>query len=160
LNPFRITVAANGDLRDNRILDLQVDRFAAGMDRIFEQPIPEKLHAGIGLCSQTDLLAKRYIAAEMTLRETRVACALERFRLRHGAFPETLGELVPAFLPSIPADVIDGQPVRYLRPKPDQFVLYSIGKNARDDGGSAKQDARVAGPFDAADWVWDEDWRK
>ena len=45
----------------------------------------------------------------------RIACALARFRSRHGAYPESLGELVPGLLPALPPDRIDGQSLRYLR---------------------------------------------
>ncbi len=45
----------------------------------------------------------------------RIACALVRFRIRYGAFPESLGGLVPGFLPALPPDRIEGQSLRYLR---------------------------------------------
>ena len=39
--------------------------------------------------------------------------AVYRFRLKHDRFPETADEMVPAFLASIPIDVITGDPVSY-----------------------------------------------
>ena len=45
----------------------------------------------------------------------RIACALARFRSRHGAYPESLGELVPGLLPALPPDRSDGQSLHYLR---------------------------------------------
>jgi len=41
------------------------------------------------------------------------AIALERHVLQHGKFPETLDQLVPAFLPTIPRDPFNDQPLRY-----------------------------------------------
>ncbi len=62
------------------------------------------------------------------------ALAIERFRLRHGRVPATLGELVPEFLTGVPVDPYDGQPLRYLADD-DGFTIYSVGANLADDGG-------------------------
>jgi hypothetical protein len=89
--------------------------------------------------------------------EARVACALERHRLATGALPESLGPLVPRFLKAIPADVIDGQPLRYRRDAEGGYCLYSIGWNQKDDGGQIawiknKKDSSV--DVAQGDWVW------
>ena len=65
----------------------------------------------------------------------RVACALERYRLANGQFPETLDGLAPTFIDALPHDVINGQPLKYHRTPDGQFVLYSVGWNQTDDGG-------------------------
>jgi hypothetical protein len=67
---------------------------------------------------------------------TLVACALERHRLAHGQLPDTLATLVPQFLEKIPTDVMDGQPLRYRKNADGSYLLYSIGWNQKDDGGS------------------------
>lgn len=64
-----------------------------------------------------------------------VACALERFRIAHGAYPETLAELSPAYLGSPALDPMDGKPLRYGRLPDGSFKLYSVGPNLKDDGG-------------------------
>ncbi len=80
------------------------------------------------------------------VHEALIACALERYRLAHNAYPETLDVLVPQYLAQVPRDIIGGQPLHY-RPTADgKFLLYSIGWNESDDGGN---------PADDADWVWD-----
>jgi hypothetical protein len=81
-----------------------------------------------------------------------IACALERYRLVHGQFPETLDSLVPQFLAVVPRDVIMDQPLKYRRADDVQFILYSVGWNKTDDGGipAAKEsEERTHG-----DWVW------
>jgi hypothetical protein len=89
-----------------------------------------------------------------------IACALERYRLANGKFPETLDALTPKFLNKIPNDVIDGQPLRY-HLKPDgNYVIYSIGWNKTDDGGERGwSPIEYTGEkhrldFDKGDWVW------
>jgi hypothetical protein len=74
---------------------------------------------------------------------TLVACALERFRLRNGDYPNELRELAPTVLPKLPRDRFDGQALHYRRTDHEQVLLYSVGGDCRDDGGD-----------DAKDVVW------
>jgi len=80
-----------------------------------------------------------------------LGCALERYRLAKGQFPEQLGELVPQFVPSLPNDIITGQPYKYRRADQGNPVLYSVGWNVKDDQGEPGKEL-----FDAeqGDWVW------
>ena len=60
--------------------------------------------------------------------------AIERYRRKHGKLPEKLDELVPEFLPQVPIDPFDGQPLRYGVDE-QGCRIYSIGENDTDDGG-------------------------
>ena len=73
--------------------------------------------------------------AEARLACARVALALERYRLTHGDYPATLDSLVPGHLPDVPVDPFDGKPVRYVN-EGQRVVVYSVGEDLRDDGGS------------------------
>ena len=84
----------------------------------------------------------------------RVACALERCRLAHGEFPESLNALVPQFIDKFPHDVIGGQPLHYRRTDDGQFVLYSIGWNEDDDGGVLALKESGVVDIEKGDWVW------
>jgi len=64
-----------------------------------------------------------------------VACALERFRLADGKYPDTLDALAPQFIAQLPHDIITGQPLHYRRTDDGKFILYSIGWDDKDDGG-------------------------
>jgi hypothetical protein len=92
--------------------------------------------------------------------QARVAIALERFFIRHGAYPEDPDVLVPEFLPALPADPMDGHPMRYKRAG-DRYRLWSLGPNGRDDGGEVKPgprddpaEPRLRAPDYPGDWVW------
>ena len=74
---------------------------------------------------------------EVSRRMLVTAIALERYHLRHGNWPETLDELVPEFLPKAPIDFMDGRPLRYKPGTNGLYVLYSVGMDGKDDGGSA-----------------------
>ena len=68
----------------------------------------------------------------------RTALAIERFRLaRAGKIPAALPELVPDFLPAVPRDLFDGQPLRF-KTLARGYVVYSIGADGVDDGGLEK----------------------
>ncbi len=71
------------------------------------------------------------------LRAARVALAVLRYRLATGSLPDTLTELVPTYLESIPDDPFDGRPLRYEKLETG-FVVYSVGEDRRDDGGTER----------------------
>jgi hypothetical protein len=99
--------------------------------------------------------AVRWLARSQCLTdEALIACALERYRIAHGEYPQSLATLAPQFLEKIPADIITGRPLKYRLKKDGQFLLYSVGWNEKDDGGVPG--ATKWGIPDPAqgDWVW------
>jgi hypothetical protein len=72
---------------------------------------------------------------EMRVRGAEVGLALERYRAAKGGYPATQAELVPDFLPKMPEDVFTGEPIIY-RSEPGGAIIYSVGPNGRDDGGT------------------------
>lgn len=88
------------------------------------------------------------VAARIRLAQT--ALAVERYRLEHAnALPGSLSELAPALLKTVPADPFDGQPLRYKKLPGKGYVIYSVGKNRKDDqGASSPSDEKKAQPID------------
>jgi len=84
----------------------------------------------------------------------RVACALERHRLAHGEYPETLDALAPGLIQSMPHDIINGQPLHYRRTNDGGYVLYSVGWNETDDGGTVVLTKSGNVDRQKGDWVW------
>jgi len=87
-----------------------------------------------------DAVGSRGLLADAAVAEAQrrlvvVAIALERYRGRHRSYPQTLGELVPDLLPRPPLDFMDGRPLRYY-PTGESFVLYSVGLDCADNGGT------------------------
>ena len=100
---------------------------------------------------------KKFAHVQTELDLTRTACALERFRLAHGTYPESLAALAPQFIAAVPNDIINGQPLRYRRTDDGKFLLYSVGWNETDDGGQVAK--TKTGKIDwqnwkSGDWVW------
>jgi len=87
---------------------------------------------------------------EALASQARIACALELWKLRHGRLPERLEELVPEFLDSVPNQVVDKAPMIYRRVNDQDYLLYSIAWNLKDDGGVIKKESDTGW----LDWVW------
>ncbi len=88
----------------------------------------------------------------------RIACAMERQRIANGSatYPEKLDELVPQFLDELPHDPVNGQPYKYRREGSDGYVVYGVGSNEKDDGGTVvmSEGNRTEVDRNAGDWVW------
>jgi hypothetical protein len=89
--------------------------------------------------------ADRAARNQTKLNQARIACGLELFRVAEGAYPERLDQLVPKHLDSLPRDVIKGGEMKYRREANGKYVLYSLGWDAKDDGGDSEK---------GRDWVW------
>jgi len=108
----------------------------------------------------------RVAYAQARTDEALIACALERYRLAHGGYPQTLEALVPQFLDQRPHDLLNGQPLHYRLNHEGSPVLYSVGWNRTDDGGvvARSTDGTQGGAIlryhgakidlEQGDWVW------
>lgn len=81
-------------------------------------------------------VAKRIAATRTILHSLATACAVERYRMAHGRLPETLENLVPTFLPSVPADPLTGKPLCYKPSESGTFLIYGTGWDQTDNAGS------------------------
>ncbi len=70
--------------------------------------------------------ARIFAQLQTYLSQALLACALERYRFKNGAYPDKLAALSPDWLPAIPNDPMSGQPPAYER-KPGGYVLTSAG---------------------------------
>ncbi len=97
---------------------------------------------------------RKFAYGQNSINMARVACALERYRLAHGEYPETLDALAPQFIAQIPHDVIGGKPLHYHRTDGGKFLLYSIGWNETDDDGQIGLTEYGYADTTKGDWVW------
>ncbi|MDR1282805.1 MAG: hypothetical protein LBK99_18560 [Opitutaceae bacterium] len=86
---------------------------------------------GIGLLSVVtppwpSLLTSR-LCEQSQLSLTGAVVALRLYHNRHGVLPDSLGALVPEWLPSVPRDYVDGEPLRYSR---EFRSVWSTGREA------------------------------
>jgi hypothetical protein len=99
-------------------------------------------------------VTRKIASIQASIDLARVACALERYRLAHGEYPETLDAVAPQFITQLPHDIINGQPLHYRRTDGGQFVLYSVGWNETDDGGQVVLTQGGGVDQKNGDWVW------
>jgi hypothetical protein len=59
--------------------------------------------------------------------------AVRCYELERGDLPDTLEQLVPAYLPQVPRDPYDGNPLRYSK---RAKRIWSVGEDLVDDGGA------------------------
>ncbi|TWT30439.1 hypothetical protein KOR34_49980 [Posidoniimonas corsicana] len=64
-----------------------------------------------------------------------VAAALAAHRCEHGDYPDSLDALVPGKLSSAPTDLFHNASLEFRRTT-EGYLLYSLGPNRKDDGGS------------------------
>lgn len=87
---------------------------------------------------------------EATLLEMALGVELEMHRRRTGSFPQALIHLRLSHLKELPVDPFTGEPFRYER-KDGGYLLYSVGRNGKDDGGKYDRDQG----FDDIVWTVD-----
>lgn len=99
---------------------------------------------------------EKFAQAQAQVVMARVACALERHHLANGDYPTALASLVPRYLPALPADPAGGGTLHYRLLSVDNFLLYSVGPNVRDDGGKVvrSKSGSVDSRSEECDWVW------
>jgi hypothetical protein len=87
------------------------------------------------------LVFEKVAVQDVRLAQARLAWALKAFHESRGDLPASLAELVPDFLDAVPADPFDGEPLRYSKEK---RMVWSIGKDRIDAGGSEEEDDAAA----------------
>jgi hypothetical protein len=68
------------------------------------------------------------------VRGAMLTAAVELYGAEQGAYPESLDQLVPRYVPALPEDPFTGEAFSY-RPAESGYLLYSAGPDMRDDGG-------------------------
>jgi hypothetical protein len=63
------------------------------------------------------------------------AISIERYREQKGRIPDTMAEICPTYIKSIPSDPFTGQPLLYIRDD-QSYTVYSTGINRVDDRGA------------------------
>lgn len=106
-------------------------------------------------------ILSRAAHSQCLLDKAIVACALERYRIEHGAYPDSLNDVKLADGKPLPLDVFSGKPLGYRKTENGKYALWSVGFDGRDDGGKRalnKEEpmgTRFRDRDYKGDWVWD-----
>ncbi|MBB5034511.1 hypothetical protein [Prosthecobacter vanneervenii] len=94
-------------------------------------------------------------------RQALTALALERFFVKNARYPAALAELAPDYLPAIPTDPCDSQPLRYRTTPAGRYALWSIAFDGKDDSGKVTPDSKTSPKLSKreykGDWTWTYD---
>ena len=109
------------------------------------RPWPEPLDAIVGslpnstkkpgvLFSNAVMLVRATTETLTFIRCSILAVAVERYHRSHDKLPDSLDDLCPDYIESIPLDPFTGRKLLYSRDG-EAYVVYSTGINRQDDGG-------------------------
>jgi len=129
--------------------------------RIFMNP-PGYIMATITASSAGTIL-RRSARVQVVVNQAVIACALERFRIEKGSYPESLDEVRLTSGEALPLDEINGKPMGYRKTENGRYVLWSVGFDGKDDGGKRALDGadaltnlkQLEDLSYKGDWVWD-----
>ena len=115
----------------------EVDAAAAAAAERDENTVPQVSIIGV---------IERDVAHTALLRASRIAVAVERYRLRNNKMPLQLEDLAPRYLSSVPQDPFTGRPMKFAKLggsflARSGYVIYSVGPNGQDDGGVPQSQA-------------------
>jgi hypothetical protein len=93
--------------------------------------------------------------------EAITACALERWFMAHGSYPDSLDAVSRDERKPFPLDVLSGKAMGYRKTPDARYALWCVGMNGKDDGGTRVLDVKRPEStkfYDrtyTGDWVWD-----
>lgn len=139
--------------------------FMSNVVAVVALPFPEALDAAAGLqvpdaqaalqgklVFSTMLLPRpaqlvpKGAASVARVRIARTVLAVELYRgTRGGSLPETLAEVSAELSEGVPKDPFDGQPLRYRRAAAGGYVVWSVGPDRKDDGGTLEASEAKSG---------------
>ena len=86
--------------------------------------------------SRSQTLHDRTTAA---LELAKLSMALAAYKADHDEYPAELSELKPEYVQAVPNDLFVDRPIIY-RPQGEGYIAYSVGENAKDDGGEKTEE--------------------
>ena len=150
---------SQNQLRYCQTMQLFFDRVDPATDLVM---YPEKLHewqdeieevvasggsyskfTGIAI-PNIDMAVQGVMTYDAEARVLRSFVALKLHHEDHGDYPEALTDLTPHLIDDVPTDPFTRRPLNYRRVDENAFVLYSVGKDLRDNNGQPEFDIIIA----------------
>lgn len=83
-----------------------------------------------------------------------IAIANKIYKKKYGEYVESLVQLTPEILPTLPPDPFSGKDYIYKK-KDKGFIVYSIGNNMKDDNGTKRVYKQDSSAYENYDIVWE-----
>lgn len=106
-------------------------------------------------------IVSRIDYTEARVNQAVIACALERYRIEKGSYPDSLDAVKLASGKPLPLDVMINKTMGYRKTAGGKYALWSVGPDGKDDGGKRVLDekkpenTKFQDDKYAGDWVWD-----
>jgi hypothetical protein len=100
------------------------------------------------------------VYAQTGVNQAIAACALERYRIEHGKYPDNLAAANHPGEKPIPLDIISGKPMGYRKTPDGRYLIWCVGFSGLDHGGLRMLDPKdpahtqFSSPAYKGDWVW------
>jgi hypothetical protein len=100
------------------------------------------------------------VYAQACVNQAIAACALERYRIEHGSYPNTLVAANHPGEKPIPLDVLSGKQMGYRKTPDGRYLLWCVSFSGIDHGGKRVLDkddpehTKFSSPTYEGDWVW------
>jgi len=121
---------------------------------------PDYIVAIILSTAISDVIRQAFYAQTLVNQAT-VACALERYRIETGSYPDSLALVTLTDGKPLPLDIMTGQPMGYRKTANGKYALWCVSLNGKDHGGTRvlnrrrPESAKIWKDTYAGDWVWD-----
>lgn len=102
-----------------------------------ENRVGKTLHDVIAV-SMAPLINNR-CEEDFLVSATQLLFAVRAYKIDNGNYPKSIAELVPRYIPEIPEDPFSGEAIKY---SPEKRIIYSVGMDLIDSGGSESDDWR------------------
>jgi hypothetical protein len=103
-----------------------------GYQRFLTRNVVGRLLTAI-LLPAIDRVVERVDIIQARCSASRLAIGLKAYYIDHQELPDRLGDLMPDYIHAIPVDSFDGESLRYDK---EQAIIYSVGSDFIDRGGS------------------------
>ena len=113
------------------------------------------------ICPVYTNLINRSIFTQALLNQAIIACALERYRIEKGSYPNSLDAVRLSDGKPLPLDPIHEKPMGYRNTADGKYALWSVGFDGKDDGGKRTlnekkpENTQFHKTDYVGDWVWD-----
>lgn len=84
----------------------------------------------------------------MQVELNQLAFALAQYRAEQGSYPTKLADLAPKYIMMVPKDVFSNDADLHYSREGKGYLLYSVGRNGKDDGGKGYDDCKEDEDFD------------
>lgn len=102
-----------------------------------ENAIGKRINDVASVILNSNGLIYQRCAEDFSWASAKLLLAIKLYQMDNGKIITSLNELAPNYISEIPNDPFDGQPIRFL---PEKRIIYSVGKDFKDDGGDENND--------------------